>query len=73
MSLIPLGDTTWALRKALEVVIKRLLAVETNVSSHTFPATGIIMTCTNAPYRQYRVTIEDTAGAGNAVITLTPL
>jgi hypothetical protein len=33
MSLIPLGDTTWALRKALEVVIKRLLAVETVASS----------------------------------------
>jgi hypothetical protein len=33
MSDIPLGDTTWALRKALESVIKRLLAVETTASA----------------------------------------
>jgi hypothetical protein len=33
MSDIPLGDTTWALRKALESVIKRLLTVETIASA----------------------------------------
>lgn len=33
MSDIPLGDTTWALRKALESVIKRLLTVEAMASA----------------------------------------
>ncbi len=33
MSDIPLGDTTWALRKALESVIKRLQAVEAMASA----------------------------------------
>ena len=78
--LLPNGDTPWLLRRAIEKLYQVVIGNSNNIArlqsqagAATFPATGIVMTCTNSPYRQYRVTIEDTAGTGNAVITLTPL
>lgn len=74
------GDTPWLLRRAINRLYQLVLGNTNNIArlqsqaaQPVFPATGFVMTCTNSPYRQYRVTVEDTAGIGNAVFTITPL